>query len=525
MIKLGPILGYHGDMARSVVAVLDNDPQGLTPFLVWHHNAIAQPQVTGEMLGHFEVGKSSVWKFSFDLTGLMSGTVDYEVRLGSNALSGAWIGAGYQFRFTHEQSLAAMNILFGSCVDIEKGASEREQLRSKGYGAFIAHLPQRVGAPIHLMLLGGDQVYTDKFLPDKAWQDRPGIQEEIAQGLRACYLNGWTKRAEFARLLAEVPSAMMWDDHDIVDGYGSQQHKKYLKQEMDQGGLTRLLFPEAARLFDMLQLRQPPRRAVQQNVSWVYSQDNTIFAALDARTERDIAQKRIVSSESLAHWHQAIEAKIAAIGEGRANLVLIVPIPLLHLRYDAIMQSLVREIPLYGDDIADNWSSSLTLGEEHKMIELVAQLRSRVARLVILSGDSHMASAGMMRVQHQGQTLVVQQVTSSGLENQSGALKSAVITGVGGEVPGNDLRHLLPWADRNRWFTFANLAQGLKADYRLLPVNSDARGFDANAKHYFFDKNYFYPERNAVILNIGAQPSIRCIFSDPSKQPRSPWLI
>ena len=57
------------------------------------------------------------------------------------------------------------------------------------------------------------------------------------------------------------------------------------------------------------------------------------------------------------------------------------------------------------------------------MIELVAQLRTRVARLVILSGDSHMASAGMLRVQHQGQTLVVQQVTSSGLENQSGALK------------------------------------------------------------------------------------------------------
>ena len=207
---------------------------------------------------------------------------------------------------------------------------------------------------------------------------------------------------------------------------------------MDQGRADAPVIPKAARLFDMLQLRQPPRRTVQQNVSWVYSQDNTIFAALDARTERDIAQKRIVSSESLAHWHQAIEAKIAAIGEGRANLVLIVPILLLHLRYDAIMQSLVRERerernPLYGDDIADNWSSSLTLGEEHKMIELVAQLRTRVARLVILSGDSHMASAGMLRVQHQGQTLVVQQVTSSGLENQSGALKSAVITGVGGE--------------------------------------------------------------------------------------------
>ena len=58
-------------------------------------------------------------------------------------------------------------------------------------------------------------------------------------------------------------------------------------------------------------------------------------------------------------------------------------------------------------------------------------------------------------------------------------------------MPGNDLRHLLPWADRNRWFTFANLAQGLKADYRLLPVNSDARGFDANAKHYFSIKIIF----------------------------------
>lgn len=515
---IGPILGTHGHQSRSVVAVLESLPAGTAPTLRWRPSGGAWTPVVGEILGPFEEGRSQVWKFSFDLAGVADGPVEYEVHANGGPQAGSWRGAPATFSFQHKSASEGMNVLFGSCVDLEEDAEGRAG--TEGYGAFLEDLPGRIGKPVHLMLLGGDQVYTDKFLPCVPRRMAGADPRAVERGVREAYRHGWTERPAFARLLASVPSAMMWDDHDIVDGYGS-----YLTLGGKvQDWVARKVFPEAARLFDMLQLRRRPSLPAEtgRNRSWVLRHDVSVFAGLDARTERDARARRVVPEASLKAWEAAIRAELDALPPGEASLYLVVPIPLLHLRYNAWMPNVVRYLPYVGDDIIDNWSSSFNLEEESRLAALVSRLRPRCRRLVLLSGDSHMASAGLMRVRDGDRELDVPQITSSGLENQSSLAKRAAITGPGGEVPGNGVRHLLPFLKRSdRWFTFP----GTRDRYRLIPVDREGRGFLPDAPHPFRDADFFHEKRNAAVLTLGADASVRWIFELAPEQPRVPWAL
>lgn len=515
---IGPLLGNHGHFSRSVVVVLDARAHGPSPTLVWRPAGGTDRLVEGEALGAFEEGASQVWKFSFDLEGVAAGLVEYEVRAKGKAQAGSWRGAPSVFRFHHATTTEGMNVLFGSCVDLQKDAQGRAD--KEGYGEFLESLGRRIGEPIHLLLLGGDQVYTDKFLPCSARGMGSADPHAVARGVRESYRHGWTERPAFAEMLASVPSAMMWDDHDVIDGYGSLT----AFGGKVQSWVAEKVFPEAARLFDMLQLRRKPAPIEERtrNRSWTMRQDSTIIAALDARSERDARVPQVVPEASLRAWEETIATEIDLVAPGEASVFLVIPIPLLHLRYDAWMQSVVRNLPVVGDDIMDNWSSYCNLGEESRLAAMVSRLRKRCKRLVLLSGDSHMASAGLMRVRDGDRFLDVPQITSSGLENQTCVFHRAIIAGPGGEVPGNGIRHLLPFLKRtDRWFTFP----GTDDKYRLIPVDREAKGFLADAPHPFRDLEFFYEKRNAAVVKLGRNPSVRWIFEVPHEQPRAPWPL
>ena len=59
-------------------------------------------------------------------------------------------------------------------------------------------------------------------------------------------------RPEVARLLARIPSAMMWDDHDIFDGWGSYPESPDNLQGCD---VYRVIYAAASRYFRLFQLR------------------------------------------------------------------------------------------------------------------------------------------------------------------------------------------------------------------------------------------------------------------------------
>lgn len=95
------------------------------------------------------------------------------------------------------------------------------------------------GRPFHLMLGGGDQLYTDESRLSSPnfsrWTETASLAKLRSQftntmrdELESFFLqrySWWYSQGLFSVAAAHIPSINIWDDHDIIDGYGSYPHR------------------------------------------------------------------------------------------------------------------------------------------------------------------------------------------------------------------------------------------------------------------------------------------------------------
>lgn len=93
--------------------------------------------------------------------------------------------------------------------------------------------------PFHLMLGGGDQLYTDESRLSSPnfsrWTETTSLAKLRSQftntmrdELESFFLqrySWWFSQGLFSVAAAHIPSINIWDDHDIIDGYGSYPHR------------------------------------------------------------------------------------------------------------------------------------------------------------------------------------------------------------------------------------------------------------------------------------------------------------
>jgi phosphodiesterase/alkaline phosphatase D-like protein len=118
-------------------------------------------------------------------------------------------------------------------------------------------------SPFHLLLLGGDQLYSDSMWEEldvlSKWAALPtkeGVKQaasdtlkrQIADFFRGLYPNRWSQAA-VAKALATIPTLMMWDDHDIMDGWGSYP------SELHTCDVYQAIFASARETFSLYQLQ------------------------------------------------------------------------------------------------------------------------------------------------------------------------------------------------------------------------------------------------------------------------------
>jgi hypothetical protein len=73
----------------------------------------------------------------------------------------------------------------------------------------------------HFLLMIGDQVYMDADLETSVWEQHLNSRPEIRRkAMVEIYQRHWG-REPVRTIMANVPTYMMWDDHDIRDGWGS----------------------------------------------------------------------------------------------------------------------------------------------------------------------------------------------------------------------------------------------------------------------------------------------------------------
>ena len=163
----------------------------------------------------------SLWRYDFCVPlAAAERTVDY--RIGG----GSWR--------VHLPALGGpLRIAFTACNGYE---DERTGCAGAGRNRLWRKLEaEHARAPFHLLLQGGDQLYADSVWHEvpalAAWRRlplapaggdpfTPAMAEAVADYYfgRYCWL--W-EQPELARIMPAVPSLMMWDDHDIFDGWGS----------------------------------------------------------------------------------------------------------------------------------------------------------------------------------------------------------------------------------------------------------------------------------------------------------------
>ncbi|VVT58839.1 uncharacterized protein SAPINGB_P006410 [Magnusiomyces paraingens] len=338
-----------------------------------HHPILASGKIPAERL-HSEYGKT-FWRFrlAFALHPSREQQVLYTIN-GDAAL-------GDFFLPSQEQS---MRVVFHTCngfslgvdPDMYKGCLWKDVLRH--------HQVQR----FHVMIGGGDQIYCDRVKeacqPIRDWINEKNANKkknmpfdnqdrELTEKFYLDYYIGWfgygwwqgrtvlenssentattngkfkkvhrCLRPDFPKALATIPSINMFDDHDIVDGFGS-----YADQTMAQPifcGLGQVAF----KYYMLFQHHTHPSEDPAMEASWIcnpaslgpyiHEPARSVYArlgksmavlALDCRTERRL--DRIISPDTYRLIFRRVAAELQA-DKRIKHLLVVVGVPVAYPR-------------------------------------------------------------------------------------------------------------------------------------------------------------------------------------------------
>lgn len=226
--------GYGADMASIVLGPIQRG-LGSAGLRIWLE--VDQPCEV-EVLGH----RGRSWAVEghhyalIELDRLEAGAdTAYEVRLDGDVVWPAPDDPRPRPRIRSWDGDAEIRLVVGSCRQAAPPSqtmmqlSEREPpgLGADALAALSAHLQAGERAPLHGLVLLGDQVYADEPDPrtiEAMRERRGGPPEEGCPEVTSfeeytwLYQEAW-RDPDIAWLLASVPSVMIFDDHDIIDDW------------------------------------------------------------------------------------------------------------------------------------------------------------------------------------------------------------------------------------------------------------------------------------------------------------------
>ncbi|KAI5921458.1 hypothetical protein F4810DRAFT_678163 [Camillea tinctor] len=139
----------------------------------------------------------------------------------------------------------SMRIMFHSCNGFSVGTDEEAW---SGLALWNDVLRSHAQAPFHVMIGGGDQIYNDGIRvhgPLREWTDIGNpkkrrdfpFPESLRQACDDYYLKNyirWYSNEPFATANGQIPQLNIWDDHDIIDGFGSYVNE-FMKCDVFRG--------------------------------------------------------------------------------------------------------------------------------------------------------------------------------------------------------------------------------------------------------------------------------------------------
>ncbi|KAF2750814.1 hypothetical protein M011DRAFT_474311 [Sporormia fimetaria CBS 119925] len=363
-----------------------------------------------------------------------------EVELGSSQTRVAYrINRGPAVGFWVPAKGETMNIMFHSCNGFSHGVDSNEFCGPDPLWRDVLNSHQT--QPFHVMIGGGDQIYNDAVVSETklfgSWlESRNPLQKhkanfspEMQEELENFYLNRysmWFSQGFFAMANSQIPMVNIWDDHDIIDGFGSYPHHFMTTPVFSGLGAVAykyyLLFQHQSIVAEtektepswLLGAQPGPYIRERSRSVFVDLGKHVAFLGLDCRTER--RREQVLSDQSYDLVFSRLEDQIVK-GETKHLIVLLgVPIayPRLNFLENILTSRLMDPIKAAGragllgnfvnkftgdveilDDLDDHWTARHHKAERNWLIqELQHVAATKSVRITILSGDVHLGAVG-----------------------------------------------------------------------------------------------------------------------------------
>ncbi len=273
-----------------------------------------------------------------------------------------------------------------------------------------------VDAPYAALIMGGDQIYADAIFNEKqplyAWSQKPlkeqlsapvsdTLRQRIDQFYLDTYIRSWTQSAALRYCLASIPSIMMWDDHDIIDGWGSQPYR------LETSPAYQAMFDSAKRYFTLFQVRGINNRALQQRNTTPAHFGMTVrfrdygLLVMDNRSQRTLHN---IMGSGKPDFIQGL-AELQAGWQAGQKLLVLSGVPFLYRHFSESENNIRLSIQFDAyDDMADHWRFSTHYDEMCSVLQRLLQFQAALqantpTKVFIISGDVHVAASGTYREQ------------------------------------------------------------------------------------------------------------------------------
>ena len=339
---------------------------------------------------------------TFQLTGLTGPQVSYAVAqyaVGSTPPDPSTMLAGPNAKAFRLIAPGPPRIGLVSCNDIDNHKFPKEQR-----GALWRRLGRLVAqGEVDLLVHAGDQIYGDDS--PVGWSP----QEGRAAAYRRHYAQTWT-HPDVAAVLSRCPSVMMWDDHEIYDGWGSN--------DGDVTPAARARFQAAAQAFREFQDPLNPPDRLAPGLGWIAKYGDLAIVAVDGRSQRSWPTGTILGKAQL----DDLELKLNELAQlNLRQLLVVVGTPVVYVPLIAAEKLVGLFNPSGLDDIRDGWTASHNRTECRRFLMSLLNFagNSPATQVTIVAGDIHVSTVakinttlgfGPNRVQPR-----IYQVTSSGI--------------------------------------------------------------------------------------------------------------
>lgn len=233
------------------------------------------------------------------------------------------------------------------------------------------------------LLCVGDQMYADD-----AWGAEVGAKvfpPTLRRAYQAAYQAQWDFRW-FRRTLANFPSYMTWDDHEIRNGWGSERLDGTAANRQAAFAVVR----EVYRQFQH-EHNPPSFGGGPHDLFYAFQYGNAGVLVLDGRGARDI--ESAVDPLLGAHQWKCVTQWLRDETPGLEALFVVASVPPVH-----VPPELAKPGGALASDIRDQWTSRYNLPELERLAALLFdRANEHDIPVVLLGGDVHLGTVACLR--------------------------------------------------------------------------------------------------------------------------------